>query len=79
MALSEDLLRRLKVIAAQQDSSISAMLTEALHRVADEELGYAEARRSMLADLRKGFPLGTKGKIAWRRESLHERPGVRRH
>jgi hypothetical protein len=37
------------------------MLGEALQQVAEEEHGYAEARRGMLADLRKGFNLGTKG------------------
>ncbi len=73
LALPEDLLRRLKVLAAQRESSVSAMLAQALRHVAEEDEGYEAAHRGMLADLRKGFNLGTKGKIAWRRDSLHER------
>ena len=41
------------------------MLTRALRQIADEEDGYAEAQRGMLADLRKGYRLGTHGKIGW--------------
>jgi predicted transcriptional regulator len=73
LALPDDLLRRLKVIAAQRDSSISALLRHSLEQVAEEEAGYQEAQRGMLADLRRGFDLGTKGKIGWSRDSIHER------
>lgn len=73
LALPDDLLRQLKVIAAQRDSSISAMLTQALRQVADAEDGFEDARRGMLRDLRKGYDLGTNGKIGWTRDSVHER------
>jgi hypothetical protein len=49
------------------------MLAQALRHMAEEDERYDAARRGMLADLRKGFNLGTKGKITWRRDSLHER------
>jgi hypothetical protein len=49
------------------------MLVQALREIADSETGYCEARRGMLADLRKGYRLGTQGKITWTRESLYER------
>ena len=58
---------------SQRDSSISARLAQALERVAEEEEGYAEPRRGMLNDPQKGFNLGTKGKIRWSRDSVHER------
>jgi predicted transcriptional regulator len=73
LALPEDLLRRVKIIAAKQDTSISALLAATLSQVADQEEGYAEARDAMLADLARGYNLGTQGKIAWSRDSLHER------
>ncbi len=49
------------------------MITKALRQIADEENGYVEARRGMLEDLRKGYSLGTRGKIGWTRDDLHER------
>jgi predicted transcriptional regulator len=73
LALPDDLLRRLKVVAAQQDTSLSAMLAQTLRRIVDEQDGYDEARRQALRDLRKGYDLGTRGRIAWTRDDLHER------
>jgi predicted transcriptional regulator len=73
ITIPQDLLRQLKIVAAKQDTSISAMVTKALRQIADEENGYAKARRGMLEDLRKGFSLGTRGKISWTRDDLHER------
>lgn len=73
LTLPEELLRQLKIIAARRETSLSALLAEALRQIVDTELGYEEARRLMLADLKKGYPLGTRGKINWSRESLHER------
>ena len=73
LSLPEDLLQQIKIIAAKQDTSISAMLTRALRKIAEEEDGYEEAQRAMLADMRKGFDLGTRGKVNLTRDQLHER------
>ncbi|MFN0168587.1 MAG: ribbon-helix-helix protein, CopG family [Bryobacteraceae bacterium] len=73
VSLPEELLREIRILAAERDTSISAMLVQALREIADCETGYDEARRGMLADLRKGYRLGTQGKITWTRESLYER------
>ena len=73
LSIPEDLLRQLKITAAKQETSVSAMLTRTLRQIADEEDGYAEARRHMLRDLKKGHDLGTHGRIAWTRDDLHER------
>lgn len=73
LALPEELLRRLKILAAKQDTSISAMLTATLSELADYEEGYSEARDGMIADFTKGYDLGTQGQIDWTRDSLHER------
>jgi plasmid stability protein len=73
LSLPDDLIRQLKVFAARQDTSISAMLAQLLRQIVDEQDGYAEARRAMLKDLRKGYNLGTNGHIGWTRDELHER------
>ena len=73
LALPEDVLRRVKIVAAKRDTSVSAMLTKAMHHLADEEDGYTEAQRGMLDDLDTGYSLGTGGRIQWSRDSLHER------
>jgi hypothetical protein len=48
LALPEELVRRLKILAARQDTSISALLTATLSDLADQEEGYAEARDAMI-------------------------------
>jgi predicted transcriptional regulator len=73
LALPEELLRRLKILAARQDTSISALLTATLSDLADQEEGYAEARDAMIADMERGYHLGTRGRVSWTRDSLHER------
>jgi len=73
LALPEDLVRRLKILAARQDTSISALLTATLSGLADREEGYAEARDAMIRDMVRGYDLGTRGRVSWTRDSLHER------
>jgi predicted transcriptional regulator len=73
LALPEELLRRLRILAAHRDTSISALLTTALSELVDQEDGYAEARDATIRDLERGYDLGTRGQITWTRDSLHDR------
>lgn len=57
---------------AKQEASLSTILTRASRQIVNEDDGYAEAQRGMLRDLRKGFNLGTRGIIGWKRDDLHE-------
>jgi predicted transcriptional regulator len=62
-----------KILAAKRDTSVSAMLSEALDALAREETGYEEARRAFMRDAEQGFDLGTHGRPSWTRDELHER------
>lgn len=73
LAIPAETIRRLKVLAAERNSSISRMLTEQLDELLDRETGYERARRRSLATLERGYDLGTGGKITWTRDELHER------
>jgi predicted transcriptional regulator len=73
LALPRSVLRRAKVIAAQRRVSLSRLLTEALDDLVKRETGYAQARRRQQARLAQGFDLGTRGRLATTRESLHQR------
>lgn len=67
--LDTQLLKRLKVLAAQRDTSISAMLTAALEEQVSRDDGYQQAKQRALANMRKGFDLG--GPLT--REEIYER------
>jgi len=73
LALPVDLVRRLKVRAAERGTSISRMLTERLEEILNQDDEYERARRRILSDLEHGYDLGTGGKITWTRDELHER------
>lgn len=73
LSLPDDLLRRAKVLAAQRDTSISRLLTEALTAIVAREEGYTQAQRRHVSLLQRGLNLGTRGRSTWSREALHER------
>lgn len=73
LSLPEETLREVKVLAARRGTSVSALLSETLSELLARESGYAEARQRSLAALGKGRDLGTRGKIGWSRDELHER------
>jgi hypothetical protein len=63
------LLKRVKRVAAD----LSALMSEALDRLADEDRRYAAARKRAVAALKSAPSLGTKGRRTWSRDELHER------
>ena len=71
LKLDRDLLRKVRVLAAQRDTSISALLTEQLEKAVRDRDGYEEAKGRALANLRKGFHLGYTRPAS--RDELHER------
>ncbi len=73
LSLPEDTLRQIKIIAAQRDTSISALLREQLEQLIDQETGYHQAEERFLRRLEQGFDLGSQGRIAWSRDEVHER------
>ena len=73
LSLPRHLIKRIKRLAAERDTSISALMAAALARVADEDRRYTAARKQALAALRSPGSLGTKGQRTWSRDELHER------
>jgi hypothetical protein len=72
LSMPEELVRRAKVVAAQRDMSVSALVTRLLEQlvgdVRDDEQVWAEERRLM--DIGIGMQVG---ELTWSREQLHER------
>ena len=71
LRLDKELIRKAKVLAAQQGTSVGGLLTQFLEKVLKEEEAYEVARKRALAFLDRGFHLG--GKIPCTREEWHER------
>lgn len=73
LSVPREVLRRVKRLAADRDTSISALMTEALARLADDDRRYSVARRRALAAMKSARSLGTGGRTSWTRNDLHER------
>lgn len=73
LSLPRALLKRIKRLAADQDTSVSALMTQALTRMAGEERRYAAAQRRLMQAMQSARSLGTHGRATWTRDELHER------
>lgn len=71
LRLDEELIRKAKVLAAQQGTSVSGLLTRQIEQLINEAEVYETASRQALTLLERGFHLG--GKILCPREQWHDR------
>ena len=58
LKIEADLLREARILAAEEGTSISALLASRLEQTVRERRGYQQARKRALARLRKGLDLG---------------------
>lgn len=71
LKIDRALLRRAKVLAAERDTSVSALVAEQLENVVRDSESYAKAKRSALARLKHGYDLGYKPPAS--RDEFYER------
>jgi hypothetical protein len=71
LKLDSNLLHEARIIAAEENSSISAMLAARLEEIVRARKAYTRARKRALARLREGMALGWKPPRS--RDELHER------
>jgi predicted transcriptional regulator len=72
LSLPEDLVRRAKVLAAQRDTSVSALTAEALTQLVGGLPDYAAAWGEEERLMEQGIGLRV-GEISWSRDDLHSR------
>lgn len=71
LKIDADLLREARVLAAEEDTSISAMLAARLEQIVRDRKAYHRARKRALARLSDGMDLGWTPPTS--RAELHER------
>jgi len=71
VSLDQKTIRKAKVLAAKQGTSISGLLASQIENLVGEDEAYERAQRDALEFLERGFHLG--GVIRVRRDELHER------
>ena len=73
LSLPEPLLRRFRVFAATRNQSMSSLMASAIREMIQQESQTQKAKRRFLERIRNAPDRGTKGKIRWTRDQLHER------
>lgn len=73
ISLPKSLLRKAKIVAAQEEKSLSELMREVLRGKVEQQSGYQRAKRHHLSLLKKGLYLGTKGRASYTRDELHDR------
>ena len=71
LSIDQNLIKKVKVMAAQRQTSISGMLSDELRKIVQETEKYQWAKRRAINNLKKGFHFG--GGSMHSREDLHER------
>lgn len=72
LALPRDLVRRVKVIAAQRDTSISALMRGLLEDLVRREDDYDRVWSREVELMREGLDMRV-GEITWTRDEVHDR------
>jgi hypothetical protein len=73
LSLPEPLLRKFKVYAASRNRSMTNLVAEAINKLISQDDRTEKARRDFLESIRNAPDRGTKGRITWTRDELHER------
>lgn len=73
LSLPKELLKKVKHIAIDRNTSVSGLLSQILEEMVDREIGYRQAKERQLQIMEKGLQLGVYGKASWSKEEIHER------
>jgi hypothetical protein len=73
LSLPESLVRRFRVYAASRNESMTHLMAQAIRQLMNDEGGADRAQRRFLERIRSAPDRGTKGRIRWTRDELHER------
>ena len=73
LSLPKETLRKGKMLAAKKGISLNQLVRELLQMSTENEEGYRISADRQIKRMEGGIPLGTKGKISWKRDELYQR------
>ena len=75
LSLDKEIIRQIKILAAQESTSISALLSRELKRLAEKNDAYQQAMEKAFASMEKGYSLGGGNYLT--REEMYDRKNFR--
>ncbi|HUT83274.1 MAG TPA: CopG family transcriptional regulator [Thermodesulfobacteriota bacterium] len=73
LSLPREVLKKGKMLAAERGISFNELVRKLIQATTENEEEYRTAAERQIRMMKKGFNLGTKGKISWKRNELHKR------
>jgi len=73
LSLPKELLKKGKSLAAKKGVSLNELVRELLQQSAENAEGSRRAADRQIRLMKEGIPLGTREKIAWKRDELYQR------
>ena len=73
LAIPKGVLSKARRLAVEQHTSLSALMTQMIIDLVDQDDRYRAALERQLGMLGQGVDLGSQGTATWTREELHER------
>lgn len=73
LSLPRALLRKFRTYAASRNQSMTAIMTESIRQMVDQDQRNEKAKARFLKRIRNAPDRSAKGKIAWTRHEIHER------
>ena len=72
-SLPKEVLKKGRILAAEKRISLNELVRDLLQKASDSQRKYQTAAERQKKLMRKGLGLGTRGKIHWKRDELHQR------
>jgi predicted DNA-binding protein len=73
LSLPKEILKKGKMLAAKKGVSLNELVRELLQVNTEDAEEYQASAERQIKRMRGGIQLGTKGKITWKRDQLHQR------
>jgi hypothetical protein len=73
LSLPREILKKGKVLAARKGISLNELVRELLQANTENDGEYQASAERQIKRMKEGIQLGTKGKIPWKRDQLHQR------
>jgi HSP90 family molecular chaperone len=73
LSLPREILKKGKVLAARKGISLNELVRELLQANTENDGEYQASAERQIKRMKEGIQLGTKGKITWKRDQLHQR------
>ncbi|WP_028306401.1 hypothetical protein [Desulfitibacter alkalitolerans] len=73
LSIPKEILKQVKLIAVQKNTSVSKLLTQKLQEIVEKEKAYLRAKERQVYLVQEGFDLQVKEQPSWKRDELYDR------